>query len=164
MPKVSIDQTMQDIVFINNQLAGLKMLLDQKKAIMAKYFQKSGQKQVANDEATVYIQERTTIDYDVDAILAELPKELTSQFIDKTYAISDWDGLVRLFKKLGISPAQIRPFISVSKQVNQAKLSALYEKGVVSLADLDGMYEATSKQSIALRMKNTDQQIPIVHE
>jgi len=29
--KISIDKTLQDIVYINNQISGLKMLLDSKK-------------------------------------------------------------------------------------------------------------------------------------
>lgn len=162
MAKINLDQLMQDIVYISNQQAGLKMLLDQKKAIMAKYFQKSGERSIANDEATVYVQERTDISYDVEAILKRLPKELTSQFIEKSYSIPDWDAFVRFMKRKGVSAQELRPFVSISKQVDQKALSSLYEKGVVSISDLDGCYEATTRSSVCLKMKNVDREIPIV--
>lgn len=161
MAKISVDKTLQDIVHINNQIDGLKLLLDQKKATMAKFFDKSGERTVANDECTVYVQERTNIDYDIDAILDQLEPEITEQFIDRTRVVSDWDKFVALCKKHGIPPSQLRQYISVRKEVNQAKLSKLYEKGVVSLTDLEGCYTATIKKSVALRMKNVDREIPI---
>ncbi len=161
MPKISIDKTMQDIVHINNQLAGLQMLLDQKKAIMAKYFDKTGERSVANDECSVYVQERTHIDYDVDAILELLNQDITDQFVDRTRSVKDWSAFVAMCKRHGITPKELRPYISVSRSVNQEKLSKLYEKGVVSLSDLKGCYTATVKKSVALRMKNVDREIPI---
>ena len=140
MPKISIDKTMQDIVHINNQLAGLQMLLDQKKATMAKYFDKTGERSVANDECSVYVQERTHIDYDVDAILELLDQDITDQFVDRTRSVKDWSAFVAMCKRHGITPKELRPYISVSRSVNQEKLSKLYEKGVVSLSDLKGCY------------------------
>lgn len=40
--KVNIDKTMDDIVSISNQISGLKMLLDNKKHILSKYFENPG--------------------------------------------------------------------------------------------------------------------------
>lgn len=164
MAKISIDRTMQDIVFINNQLAGLKMLLDQKKSIMAKFFQKSGEKSVSNDEATVFVQERTKVDYDVDAILKKVDKKLAKKFIDRTYTVSDWDGFIAMLKRVDVPLEKIRPFISIKREVNQEKLSKLYEQGKLSIIDLEGCYEATTTQSVALRMKNAPTEIQIAHE
>lgn len=152
---------MQDIVGINNQLAGLQMLLDQKKATMAKYFDKTGERSVANDECSVYVQERTEVDYDIDAITEQLEPSITDQFIDRTRSVKDWSAFVALCKKHGISPKELRPYITVTRKVNQEKLSKLYEKGVVSLSDLKGCYTATVKKSVVLRMKNVDREIPI---
>ena len=73
--KISIDKTLQDIVYINNQISGLKMLLDSKKKIMEKFFEKTGEKRVSNDECTVFVQERPTIDYDIGAIIKKLGKK-----------------------------------------------------------------------------------------
>lgn len=161
MAKISVDKTLQDIIGISNQLAGLQMLLDQKKATMAKYFEKSGEKSIANDECSIYIQERTTIDYDIEAILELLKPAVTDQFIERTRSVNDWFSFVAMCKRHGISPQELRPYISVKKEVNQEKLAKLYEKGVVSLSDLKGCYTATVKKSVALRMKNVDREIPI---
>ena len=64
-------------------------------------------------------------------------------------------------KKAGLSFSDIRPFLFIDKKVNEAKLSKLYDREVISLDDLKGCYSSTVTKSIALRMKNTDSQINI---
>lgn len=164
MKKVNIDETMDDIVNISNQISGLKMLLSNKKATVAKYFEKSGERSIANDDCVVYIQERTTINYDVEKITKKLGKKVSSLFISKEYRIRDWDRFVCLMKQHGITPDVLRAYVSVDKKVDDKKLSKLYERGVVSLTDLQGCYEATVSKSVALRMKNVDREIPITKE
>ena len=161
MPKVSIDETMDQIVSINNQITGLQMLLNHKKATMAKFFEKSGERSVSNDQCSVFLQERTTIEYDIHAMKEKVEPGIYSQIVEKHYSIKDWPAFVSMCKQHGINPAELRPFVSVESKVNQEKLSKLYEKGVVSLSDLDGCYTATVKKSVALRMKNVDNEIPI---
>ena len=97
--KVSIDKLMDDIVFIQNQIDGLGLLLVQKKQLMAKYFDATGKKSVSNEDCTVYVQERTTVNYDVEAILESIPKELTEKFVDKSYTVRDWKQFVAFMKK-----------------------------------------------------------------
>ena len=148
MPKISVDKLMQDIVYINNQISGLKMLLEQKKKIMAKYFDVSGHRSITNDEATCYISEKTNIEYDVEELQNHLSKEILNKF-------------TKLCKEYGIKPKELKEFISVEKKVNQEKLAKLYEKGEVEPAELQGCYTCTVKKSIALRMKNVEKVIPI---
>lgn len=159
--KISVDKTMQDIVYLKNQIDGLNMLLTQKKEIMAAYFEKSGNKSVSNDECIVFTTERCKVEYDVDAICNRLEKSVTEQFIDRTVEIQDMKGLGRVLKKAGLSFSDIRPFLFIDKKVNEAKLSKLYDREVISLDDLKGCYSSTVTKSIALRMKNTDSQINI---
>ena len=163
MAKISLDKTMQDIVSLNNQIAGLKMLLQHKKDQMAKYFTATGQKSIANDECTVYVQERTKIEYDVDAILESLGKDDAKRFVDWTYTIPDFKRFALFLKSKGITPRDVRPFLSVTKEVNQDKLTKLYEKGEITLEDLDGCYTASVTKSVALRMKNIDKEVPIAN-
>ena len=73
MAKISVDKIMDDIVHVQNQIDGLTMLLNQRKATMAQYFDKSGERSCSNDECTVYVQERTNINYDIQALKASLP-------------------------------------------------------------------------------------------
>ena len=161
MAKVNVSQTIDEIVSINNQITGLKLLLDHKKALMAKFFEKYNKKQIQNEDATVYVQERTNIEYNIEELENRLDKKLLSQILEKSYTVVDWPAFTQLCKNHGISPKVLRNYISVVKKVDQNKLSKLYEKGEVELTDLEGCYTATTKKSIALRMKNVEQEIPI---
>lgn len=164
MKKVNIDKTMDDIVNISNQISGLKMLLNNKKGLLAKYFEKSGERSLSNEDCTVFVQERTSINYDVEKIIKKLGKQKSSTFIEKQYLVQDWYKFVYLMKQHGITPDVLRAYIRVDKKVDEKKLSKLYERGVVSLTDLEGCYDATVSKSVALRMKNVDREIPIAKE
>lgn len=161
MSKINLNQLMDDIVHINNQLTGLNLLLKNKKHILSKYFVASGNRRLDGDEITAYEQTRTTIEYDVPKIIATLDKELTSQFIDKTYSIVDWESFVKFCKSKGIKPAELRKYIRVTSTVNQKKLNLLYDKNKVTLNDLKGCYEANVTKSVALKFKNIEGEIPI---
>lgn len=164
MAKVSVDQVMDDIVHVQNQINGLTMLLNQKKATMAKYFDKSGERSASNDECTVYVQERTNIDYDIDALKQTLPRDQYDSFVVTEHSIDDWKGFCRLLKKHGLTAQEVRPFISIVRKVDQQKLNQMYEHGAITIQDLHGCYTATVKKSIVLKLKNTEREIPIKEE
>ena len=161
---VSVDQVMDDIVHVQNQINGLTMLLNQKKATMAKYFDKSGERSASNDECTVYVQERTNIDYDIDALKQTLPRDKNDSFVITEKSIDDWKGFCRLLKKHGLTSQEVRPFISIVRKVDQQKLNQMYEHGAITIQDLHGCYTATVKKSIVLKLKNTEREIPIKEE
>lgn len=161
MAKIDMNKLMDDVVHINNQIQGLQMLLQNKKSIIAKYFKKSGNRRIDGEEVIAYQQERVKIEYDVDRILKNLPKELTSQFVDKSYSILDWKSFTRFCKEKNITPNELRRYILISSSVNQDKLNALYDRGKIDLSDLEGCYEATTTKSIALKFKNVEKEIPI---
>ena len=164
MAKISVDQVMDDIVHVQNQINGLTMLLNQKKATMAKYFDKSGERSASNDECTVYVQERTNIDYDIDALKQTLPRDQYDSFVVTEHSIDDWKGFCRLLKKHGLAAQEVRPFISIVRKVDQQKLNQMYEHGAITIQDLHGCYTATVKKSIVLKLKNTEREIPIKEE
>ena len=161
---VSVDQVMDDIVHVQNQINGLTMLLNQKKATMAKYFDKSGERSASNDDCTVYVQERTNIDYDIDALKQTLPRDQYDSFVVTEHSIDDWKGFCRLLKKHGLTSQEVRPFISIVRKVDQQKLNQMYEHGAITIQDLHGCYTATVKKSIVLKLKNTEREIPIKEE
>ena len=164
MAKISVDQVMDDIVHVQNQINGLTMLLNQKKATMARYFDKSGERSASNDDCTVYVQERTNIDYDIDAIKQTLPRDQYDSFVVTEHSIDDWKGFCRLLKKHGLTAQEVRPFISIVRKVDQQKLNQMYEHGAITIQDLHGCYTATVKKSIVLKLKNTEREIPIKEE
>lgn len=161
---VSVDQVMDDIVHVQNQINGLTMLLNQKKATMARYFDKSGERSASNDDCTVYVQERTNIDYDIDALKQTLPRDQYDSFVVTEHSIDDWKGFCRLLKKHGLTAQEVRPFISIVRKVDQQKLNQMYEHGAITIQDLHGCYTATVKKSIVLKLKNTERDIPIKEE
>ena len=164
MAKISVDQVMDDIVHVQNQINGLTMLLNQKKATMARYFDKSGERSASNDDCTVYVQERTNIDYDIDALKQALPRDQYDSFVVTEHSIDDWKGFCRLLKKHGLTAQEVRPFISITRKVDQQKLNQMYEHGAITIQDLHGCYTATVKKSIVLKLKNTEREIPIKEE
>ena len=164
MAKISVDQVMDDIVHVQNQINGLTMLLNQKKATMAKYFDKTGERSASNDDCTVYVQERTNIDYDIDALKQSLPRDQYDSFVVTEHSIDDWKGFCRLLKKHGLTSQEVRPFISIVRKVDQQKLNQMYEHGAITIQDLHGCYTATVKKSIVLKLKNTEREIPIKEE
>lgn len=164
MAKISISKVMDDVVHIQNQINGLTMLLSDRKAILVRYFDKTGERQVANDECIAYVQERTSVDYDIDALKDALPEEVFSDVIVTERKAKDWKKIARFLKSKGFTKDDFRDFkkmFEVTQKVDQQKLSKYYETGEVDIKNLKGCYTASVKKSIALRMKNTDSEIPI---
>lgn len=161
--KVNIDKIMSDIVSLQNQITGLQMLLDQKKNIMAKYFDKTGNRSVSNDDCTVFVQERTTINYDVEKIRNRLTKDKCEKFIEsERYVDSEnWKTFVRLMKKYNVPPIEMFKSMKTRRVVDQKKLSRMYENGEIELKELKGCYEASVKKSVVLKMKDVNKEIPI---
>lgn len=161
--KVNIDKTMSDIVSLQNQITGLQMLLDQKKNIMAKYFDKTGNRSVSNDDCTVFVQERTTINYDVEKIRNRLSKDKCEKFIEsERYVDSEnWKTFVKLMKKYNVPPIEMFKLMKTRRVVDQKKLSRMYENGEIELKELKGCYEASVKKSVVLKMKDVNKEIPI---
>ena len=161
--KVNIDKTMSDIVSLQNQITGLQMLLDQKKNIMAKYFDKTGNRSVSNDDCTVFVQERTTINYDVEKIRNRLSKDKCEKFIEsERYVDSEnWKTFVNLMKKYNVPPIEMFKSMKTRRVVDQKKLSRMYENGEIELKELKGCYEASVKKSVVLKMKDVNKEIPI---
>lgn len=158
--KVKIEQVMDEVISLNNQIRGLEMLLNQKKAMVGKYFEATGNRQLQNDEATVFLSERTNIKYDVQKVVKKLGKKAYT-FVDRTYTILDWKAFTHLCTSHGISQEELKQVVFVEKVVNQDKLSKLYEKGQVSLDELSGCYDATVNKSVVLKMKNVNREFTI---
>lgn len=162
--KVNIQNVIEDIVHVTNQIAGLNMILNDRKNIMARYFEKTGNRQRENDDCLVYVQERTNVEYDVNMLKEVLPKEVYKDIVDMSATINDWRRFVKLLNRMNLSKDQmrdIRSLVNVEKKVNQQKLSKYYETGEVSINSLKGCYNASVKKSVAVRMKSSSPEIPI---
>lgn len=153
--KVSIDKLMQDVFYLNNQIKGLQMLLDQRKSVFKKYFQKTGHTSVSDDNVSVYTQERTKVEYNINKLKKEKP-EIAKKILTKKIEVIDAKGLIALLKKYGVSKQEMKACLKPYAEVDEAKLIKLYESGIITVDDLKGYYNATSKLSIAIKVKNAD--------
>ena len=153
--KISIDKLMQDVFYLNNQIKGLQMLLDQRKSVFKKYFQKTGHTSVSDDNVSVYTQERTKVEYNINKLKKEKP-EIAKKILSRKVEITDAKRLLALLKKYGASKQEVKACLNVFTEVDENKLNKLYENGTITVDDLSGYYTATSKLSIAVKVKNAD--------
>ena len=59
----TIDDLLQDCVSLNNQIAGLQLLLKQKKDKITEFMKASGETKLKSEGITCYVQERTKVNY-----------------------------------------------------------------------------------------------------
>lgn len=161
MSKVNIDQVLDEVTSIQNQISGLNLLLSNKKQMLAHYFEKTGNRSVENEDCSCYVQERTNITYDMEALRKALSKPQLNSITDVKYSIRDWKGFISELQKHDLSPKLFKPYISVDREVNPSKLNSVYEKGELSLSDISNCYTATVKKSVAIRMKHASNEIPV---
>ena len=154
MPKtVNVKQVVEDIGALKIRITELEHMLSEKKKLIGTYFDKSGKTSLSSGNTTVYVQTKTTIDYDIPAMKKKLDKELFNQIVEKKYIISDLKGFREYMDGLNVPMSDLKPFISVESSVNKEQLSRLYEVGELSLTDLDGCYNAKVTKTVAQRIK-----------
>lgn len=115
--------------------------------ILGKKNEKSYDFTQSNRKLKATFVENKKIDFNVDMIEQIVDKEVFNEFVDKTYVISDYDGLVNYLKSLGTNPKVFKEFIHCEKQVNKNKLNQLSELGDISLDDLEGCYSVSVTSS-----------------
>ena len=91
--------------------------------------------------------ENKKIEFNSEMIEQIIDKELFNEMVDKTYTISDYDGLVTYLKSIGANPKIFKEFIHCEKKVNKSKLNQLSELGDISLDDLEGCYTVSTISS-----------------
>ena len=102
--------------------------------------------------------EPSTIVWDADKLEKMLSKEDARQVIEKTYTITDIDGLIAYLKSCGVNSKRFKSFIDVSKKVNNDTLEQLDAVGKLDRDDLSGCY-TVSKKSSYLRISMTEDEI-----
>lgn len=155
MPKtINIDETMEEIANLKKQIANSEALLVEKKQIMSKYFQKTGERTRSNDFVTVFVTEKINIEYDIPRIYKQVDKSLADKFIDKLYSVIDWKAFIKFLKSKGITNSELKEFIKIDREVNKKSLDKLYDAKEISLQDLDDCYKVEVTKSVSLRLKD----------
>lgn len=162
--KVNINQTVTEMAALKRQIAMLESMYKVKRNIMQKFFEKSGEKNYANDYASVYVQTKTTVDYDIPKLKNALDKELFNEIVERKPQITDWDGLLKLFKEKGIPKEEIKKYISVETAVSEKVVNKLYEEGELKLEDIEGCYTAKVTKTVALKLKEGQDENVVVQK
>lgn len=77
----------------------------------------------------------------LDKLKSKLSKEVYKDVVDKTYTITDMDGLIKYLKKCGVEPKKFKKYIEVHEHLNETKLNNYYDTGVINKKELEGCYE-----------------------
>lgn len=83
--------------------------------------------------------------WDMEKLQGKVKKNLLKQFVDKSYAVTDYDGLIEYLKPLGADPKKLAEYLSVERKVNQKKLEQLAAMGDISMDDLADCYRVEVK-------------------
>lgn len=84
--------------------------------------------------------------FDIEKLKKKIDKKLLKKFIDKTYTINDFEGLVEYLKTCGVDPIKFKSYLQITENVNQKKLDQLSNLGVINEDDIKGCYEVKKNE------------------
>lgn len=84
---------------------------------------------------------KKTVKWDTKKLRKSLGKKLFSSVVQKTYEVTDMQGLVDYLKECGVDPKKFKQFIGVSEKVDTQKIDKLYLSGVITKKDISGCYD-----------------------
>lgn len=99
----------------------------------------------------------TSIIWDAEQLERSLDKEVAKEVIQKTYTITDIEGLVEYLKTCGVSPKKFKSFLYIEKRVDETKLEQLNALGEITPKQLEGCYTTSTKSSY-LRISLTEEE------
>lgn len=106
------------------------------------------------NELVVNKVQKTSVIFDIDVLENNLSKEMYKEVIDKSYTITDIDGLIVYLKSCGVDPKVFKSFINVTKKVDEKKLDKLADLGLISKEKLEGCYKLKrQKPYFTVKMK-----------
>lgn len=81
----------------------------------------------------------------------ELPKEMLKQFIKRDAKIYDTKLFLKQLAASGIPSSTFKDSVDFNYVVDENALSKAYEKGTITLEDLEGYYDAETTKTVAFR-------------
>uniref|UniRef100_A0AAU8AYE1 Uncharacterized protein n=1 Tax=Dulem virus 36 TaxID=3145754 RepID=A0AAU8AYE1_9CAUD len=84
----------------------------------------------------------------LDKLRKKVPIKVLNEFVDKTYVITDYDGMVRYLKTCGVDAKIFKGFIDVKKEVNENKLEQMLQVGKIKKSDLTGCYSVQQGKTV----------------
>ena len=83
---------------------------------------------------------RKKIFWHLDKLKKKLSKETIKQVVNKTYTITDMQGLIKYLKECGVDPKKFKKYIDVQEELNEAELDRMYTMGEIDKKDIVGCY------------------------
>lgn len=77
----------------------------------------------------------------VDKLKQNLTREQQKEVIDKTYVVSNMEGLIKYLKSCGVSPKEFKKYIEVQETINETKLDNAYQTGIIKKKQLNSCYD-----------------------
>ena len=84
--------------------------------------------------------------FDIEKLKKKIDKKLLKKFIDKTYTINDFEGLIEYLKTCGVDPIKFKSYLQITENVNQKKLDQLSNLGIINENDIKGCYEVKKNE------------------
>lgn len=90
---------------------------------------------------------RKSIVWDVAKIREKVGKALAEKFINRTYEITDYVGIVQMLYKYGVPPNSFKKYVRAIDTIDEKKLNQLSEMGELKKKDLVGCYKLVEGES-----------------
>ena len=84
--------------------------------------------------------------FDIEKLKKKIDKKLLKKFVDKTYTINDFEGLIEYLKTCGVDPIKFKSYLQITENVNQKKLDQLSNLGIINEDDIKGCYEVKKNE------------------
>lgn len=88
--------------------------------------------------------QKNIINWNIERLRNALSRAIFGRVVNKTYTITDMQGLTEYLKTCGVNPKIFRRYIHVEESVDESQIESLSELGEITQVDLDGCYSIIS--------------------
>lgn len=157
----SIEKILEDVEYLNNQINGLNVLLEEKKEYIKQYLDKNNIRNVTNENVTAYYTERTKVDYDIPKAKDILDPKLKKLIIKNTYTLNNFDEFKDVCKKYDVPAKEVKNMFNVETYIDQDALSKLYDSGKIDINTISEFTSTKTTKSLGLRFNNEKATLPV---
>ena len=156
-----IDKILEDVEYLNNQINGLNVLLEEKKDLIKKYLDANNVRNVTNENVTAYYTERTKVEYDIPKAKDILDPKLKKAVIKNTYTLNNFDEFKEVCKKYNVPAKEVKNMFNVETYIDQEALSRLYDEGKINIDTISEFTNTKTTKSLGLRFNNEKATLPV---
>lgn len=153
MSKNSIENVIVETYKVKKNIDALNKQYNKYKNKIQKYFDENTNLEDSINAKGIIAskRQRVNITYDIVKLKKKLSKEIFNKIVDKTFIISDINGLVKLLKSKGIKYKEFMEFVNVNTVVNNIAINQAFEVGEITKDDLKGCFDAKITKYVDIR-------------